>query len=265
MIALPDQELVSPTPPGGVLARLRRTLALEWQTAGDRAIAFGIPSLDAALGGGLAAGALHEIAATCEAEIPAATGFALILAGRNPGPLVWVAEDMALAENGAPYGPGFEDLGLAPERLIAVQAAKPRDVLWAMEEALAAAGTGAAGAVIGEIRGGIDFLATRRLSLAVGRGRALALLLRSTPPSEASAAATRFVIGATPSSLAGAAAQKLAFGPGPPRFSIRLIRNRRGPLGEWMLEFDRVEQRFNAAADREPVAQTALDRPRQAG
>jgi protein ImuA len=263
MIALPDQELASPVPPGGVLARLRRALTLG-QTAGDRAIAFGIPSLDAALGGGLAAGALHEIAATCEAEIPAATGFALIFAGRNPGPLVWVAEDMALAENGAPYGPGFEDLGLAPERLIAVQAAKPRDVLWAMEEALAAAGTGAAGAVIGEIRGGIDFLATRRLSLAVGRGRALALLLRSTPPSEASAAATRFVIGATPSSLAGAAAQKLAFGPGPPRFSIRLIRNRRGPLGEWMLEFDRVEQRFNASADREPVAQTALDRPRQA-
>ena len=73
--------------PSGVLAGLREALALEWQTAGGRAVAFGIPSLEAALGGGLAIGALHEIAAASEAEIPAATGFALILAGRNPGPV----------------------------------------------------------------------------------------------------------------------------------------------------------------------------------
>lgn len=270
MIAPSDQNLASPAAPGGVLAGLREALALEWQTAGDRAVAFGIPSLDAALGGGLSIGALHEIAAASEAEIPAATGFALILAGRNPGPVVWVAEDMALAESGAPFGPGLDDLGLAPERLIAVQAAKSRDVLWTMEEALAAAGTGAGGAVIGETRGGIDFLATRRLSLAASRRCVMTLLLRSMPASEASAAATRFVVGAAPSGPArspappAAIAQKMAFGPGLPRFCVRLTRNRRGPLGEWMLEFDRVEQRFNAAADREPVAQAAFDRPRRA-
>jgi protein ImuA len=248
------------SPPQDVLATMHRALALEFsQTAGERAIAFGIHSLDAALGGGLAVGALHEIAAVREAEIPAATGFALILAGRNGGPLVWIAEDMALAENGVPYGPGLDDLGLAPERLIAVAAAKSRDVLWAMEEALASG----SGAVIGELRGGIDLIATRRLSLAAGRGRALALLLRSTPARDASAAATRFLVGAAPSGLRSGATP-LAFGPGPPRFCARLVRNRRGPLGTWMLEYDRVEQRFNAAADREPVAEAALDRPRQA-
>jgi protein ImuA len=248
------------SPPQDVLATMHRALALEFSpTAAERAIAFGIPSLDAALGGGLAVGALHEIAAVREAEIPAATGFALILAGRNGGPLVWIAEDMALAENGVPYGPGLDDLGLAPERLIAVAAAKSRDVLWAMEEALASG----SGAVIGELRGGIDLIATRRLSLAAGRGRALALLLRSTPASDASAAATRFLVGAAPSGLRSGATP-MAFGPGPPRFCACLVRNRRGPLGAWMLEYDRVEQRFNAAADREPVAETALDRPRQA-
>lgn len=268
MLGSPDRELASPTPaaphaPHGVVANLRRALAPEFpQTTADSALAFGIPSLDAALGGGLARSALHEIAAAREAEIPAATGFALILAARHRGPLVWIAEDMALAENGAPYGPGLEDLGLAPERLIAVAAAKSRDVLWAMEEALAGA-AGGPGAVIGEIRGGIDFLATRRLSLAASRGRGLALLLRSTPANEPSAAATRFLVGAAPSRpLAGAI--PMASGPGPPRFCVRLSRNRRGPLGAWMLEFDRVEQRFNAPADREPVAETALDRPRQA-
>ena len=256
MIGLPDRKDGLPARPGA-LACLRKVLAL----------ALGIPSLEAALGGGLAAGALHEIAAAREAEIPAATGFALILAARHPGPVVWIAEDMALAENGAPYGPGLDELGLAPERLIAVTAAKSRDVLWAMEEALASVG-GSPGAVIGEIRGSIDLTATRRLSLAAGRGRGLALLLRSTPGAEASAAATRFLVGAAPPGPAGppgacAASQKMAFGPGPPRFSVRLLRNRRGPLGEWMLEFDRVEQRF-APADREPVAETARDRPRQA-
>ena len=261
MVGAADREA---SPPHTMLARLRGALALEFpRTTGHGAMAFGIPSLDAALGGGLSTGALHEIAAAREAEIPAATGFALILAGRNPGPLVWVAEDMALAENGAPYGPGLEDLGLAPERLIAVKAAKSRDVLWAMEEALASAG-GGPGAVIGEIRSGIDLTATRRLSLAAGRGRSLALLLRSTPTNDASAAATRFLVGAAPSGPPSGATP-MAFGPGPPRFCVRLTRNRRGPLGTWMLEFDRVEQRFNAAADREPVAETALDRSRQAG
>jgi len=263
MIGSPDREL-SPPAPHGVLANLRRALAGEFlQDAGNSALAFGIPALDAALGGGLARSALHEIAAAREAEIPAATGFALILAARHRGSLVWIAEDMALAENGAPYGPGLEDLGLAPERLIAVAAAKSRDVLWAMEEALASAAGLGGGAVIGEIRGGIDFLATRRLSLAASRGCALALLVRSTPANEPSAAATRFLVGAAPSRpLAGAI--PMASGPGPPRFCVRLTRNRRGALGAWMLEFDRVEQRF-APADREPVAETALDRPRQAG
>ena len=268
MLGSPDRELALPASPAphGVLANLRRAMALEFPqiTADKSALAFGIPSLDAALGGGLATGALHEIAAAREAEIPAATGFALILAARNRGPVVWIAEDMALAENGAPYGAGLEDLGLAPERLIAVRAAKSRDVLWAMEEALAGAGgPGGPGAVIGEIRTGIDFLATRRLSFAAGRGRALALLLRSAPANEPSAAATRFLVGAAPSRPSSGAIP-MACGPGPPRFCVRLTRNRRGPLGAWMLEFDRVEQRCNAPADREPVAETALDRPRQA-
>ena len=312
MIARPQS--VSPASRGNVLAGLREALALG-NPQGAGAIAFGIPSLDAALGGGLAKGALHEIAAVRAAEIPAATGFALILAVHGRGPVVWIAEDMALAEYGAPYGPGLEELGLAPERLIAVQAAKSRDVLWAMEEALGSpGGAGALGAVIGEVRGGIDFLGTRRLSLAAGRSSSLAVLLRGTPANEPSAAATRLLVGAAPScppnpslgggwsakptgwgarsdlrlsspgsspgageeppspesegkrsrsAASGAASPKFAFGPGPPRFCVRLVRNRRGPTGEWMVEFDRVEQRF-APADFERLAQAARNRPHQA-
>jgi hypothetical protein len=75
--------------------------------------------------------------------------------------VVWIADDLTLAEHGAPYGPGLDAAGLAPERLIAVAAARPRDVLWAMEEALRCR---AIGIVIGEIRSReIDPITTRRL------------------------------------------------------------------------------------------------------
>src|SRR5262249_58048190 len=97
--------------------------------------------------GGLGAGALHEIAAAREAETAAASGFALALATRRtslrgapsisglpaigsscdararndvsavsvltPGRnVLWIAEDLSLAENGAPYGPGLDEIGI---------------------------------------------------------------------------------------------------------------------------------------------------------
>src|SRR5438270_10400028 len=78
---LPDRDDGQHASHGSVLAGLRQALARGFhQHAGTGAIALGIPSLDAALGGGLARSALHEIAAAREAEIPAASGFALILA-----------------------------------------------------------------------------------------------------------------------------------------------------------------------------------------
>src|SRR5439155_23274227 len=180
-----------------------------------------------ALGGGLSAGALHEIAAAREAETAAASGFALALAARKaslrgapsilglpaigsearahndesaasvltPGRnVLWIAEDLSLAENGAPYGPGLDEIGVAPERLITVAAARERDVLWAMEEALRCR---AVGMVIGEMRArGIDQVATRRLALAAAAGNALGIILYTAPDDAPSAAVTRWTIGA---------------------------------------------------------------------
>ncbi len=166
-------------------------------TDGAGALPLGIAAIDAALGGGLARGALHEIAAVSEAHLAAATGFALGLAARGQARVLWIAEDMALAESGAPYGPGLDAFGLAPERLLTVSAARPRDLLWAMEEALRCR---AFGAVIGELRHGeIDMVALRRLSLAAAESGALALLLRAAPMGDASTAATRWIVGAAPS------------------------------------------------------------------
>jgi protein ImuA len=238
------------------LTALRRAIsALAPGERGDgEVVPVGVAAIDACLRGGLARGALHEIASPRECEIAAAAAFALSLAARAPGrAVVWIAEDLSLAESGAPYGPGLDDLGLAPERLITVAAAKVSDVLWAMEEAIGCAGIGA---VIGEIREtrGVDLTASRRLSLAAGRRNNLAMLLRTTPSAEVCAAVTRWVAGAAPSPAVARAT-------GPPRFNLVLARNRRGPLGSWTVEWNRGNRCFDLApAHREPVAETAVDR-----
>jgi protein ImuA len=220
---------------------------------GPPALPFGIAAIDSVLGGGLARGALHEIAAPGEAHLTAATGFVLGLASNGQARVCWIAEDMACLESGAPYGPGLDTFNLAPERLLTVAVARSRDLLWAMEEALRCR---AIGAVIGEVRHGtLDAVAVRRLSLAAADSGALALLLRAKPGSDASTAATRWIVGASPSSHA----QNFEFGA--PRFTAHLVRNRRGPAGSWIIEWSDTDERFVLTAPALPVAAPAFDRP----
>ena len=109
-------------------------------------------------------------------------------------------------------------------------------------------------AVIGEMRpGGIVNVAVRRLSLAAADSGTLALLLRAAPPNDASTAATRWIVGGAPSVT--------AHGPGAARFDAQLVRNRRGPVGSWILEWSNSDERFILATHAQPVAAPALDRP----
>jgi protein ImuA len=232
------------------LLALQRPLKME---NGSGTLPFGIAAIDTMLGGGLMRGALHEIAASAEAHSAAATGFALGLTALcTPSPrLFWIAEEMTRAESGGPHGAGLDAFGLAPERLVTVSVAHRRDLLWGMEEALRCR---AVGVVIGEMRAGkIDEIAVRRLSLAAGESGALALLLRVAPPGDSSTAATRWIV--------GAAASAIAHGPGAPRFAAHLVRNRRGPVGSWILEWSDSDERFILATHAQPVAAPALDRP----
>ncbi len=212
-----------------------------------------IPAIDTVLGGGFIRGALHEIAAAGEAHLPAAAGFASGVARRSAAPsprLFWITEDMGLVESGAPHGAGLDAFGLAPERLVMVSTAHRRDLLWAMEEALHCR---TIDAVIGEIRtGGIDSVAVRRLSLAAAESGALALLLRATPPSDASTAATRWIVGAAPSAA--------AHGSDAPRYAAQLVRNRRGPVGSWILEWSDSDEQLILATHAQSVAAPAFDR-----
>jgi protein ImuA len=238
-----------------MIEQLRQRLQALQKSAGIEdgpvVLPLGIGTIDDVLDGGLACGALHEIAAASESHLSAATGFVLGLAAQRRARVCWIAEDMTLAESGAPYGPGLDAFNLAPERLLTVTAAHRRDLLWTMEEALRCR---AVGSVIGELRhGALDAVAVRRLSLAAANSGALALLLRAQPAREASTAATRWIVGAAPSSA--------AYGPGPPRFAAQLVRNRRGPTGSWILEWSGTDERFVLATPAVPVATPALDRP----
>jgi len=260
------------------LDRLRQALLSAERATGlvsscNPALAIGIPVIDSALGGGLACGTLHEIAAARESETAAATGFALALAVRNgrksrrgssgspeqispiPQTVLWIAEDLSLGENGQLYGPGLDQAGIAPEYLIAVSAPRVRDVLWAMEEALCCR---ALGVVIAEIRArGIEHVTTRRLSLAAAAGNTLGFLLRTQPDDEPSACATRWMLAAAPSDFPSPRFHYI----GPPRWTVHLTRNRRGHPGTWIVEWKSVEQRFELAKNSQPVAGPTLDRP----
>jgi protein ImuA len=241
-----------------VLRALKDSIRALEPDMGCGAIPFGIAPIDQALGGGLARAAFHEIAAAGESAITAATQFVLGVAARaqEPPAVLWIAEERGLVENGAPYGPGLDDLGMQPERLVTIAAAKSRDVLCAMEEALRCR---AVGVVIGEVRGAarLDLVASRRLSLAAGERDVCAFLLRTAPGTDASAAATRWTVAAAPS--------RASAGPGPPLLSVHLTRNRRGPVGSWLVEWNRVERRFDLAPSlSQPVADAAFDRPHRA-
>ena len=234
-----------------MLTELRQRLQALHRPAGladdPGSLPLGVEPIDAALGGGLTRGALHEIAAPGEAHLATATGFATGLVSTQEKRLVWLAEDMALGESGVPYGPGLMDFAFAPERLLTVAAAHTRDLLWAMEEALRCH---AVGAVIGELRhGALDMVAVRRLSLAAAESGALALLVRASPVDDASTAATRWIVGAAPGGDRHA------------RFAAQLVRNRRGPLGAWILQWSDDDERFHLATHAQPVAAPAVDRP----
>jgi protein ImuA len=189
-------------------------------------------ALDRALGGGLAGDGLHEIAPARPGDGAAAMGFALALvarfmAERGAAGLI-LAEDFALRETGALYGPGLVAHGLELGRLVFVRAPDAPALFQAMEEALR---SGAPAVVVGEAWNlrGYDLSVSRRLLLAARAGATPALLVQASAYGAAeklsSAAETRFEIAAAPSAWLSAAGGGRAL-PGPPAFAARLVKAR---------------------------------------
>ena len=223
---------------------------------------------------------LHEIAPAAPADGPAAFAFALALAARamagtRASGLI-VAEDFALREQGALYGPGFAAYGLDLDRLVFVRAPSALALFGAMEEGLR---SGALAFALGEVWDLKPYSLTvsRRLLLAARKGGTPALLVQASAYRLAdklsTAAETRVEIAAAPS-----LAQSSAGGgrplPGAPAFAARIVKARLGQGPPGALDPERVfslhwrgQNHDFFAPDSDPalsqsVAAAPADRPR---
>lgn len=153
-----------------------------------------------------------------EAVGPGRLTFALALAGRLDGAVIWIRD---LATVDALYPPGVAAL-VDPARLILVQAAGGLAALQLAEEALR---DGAAPLVVAELRDAPDLTASRRLQLAAGTGRARGLCLVPEGRLRTNAAETRWMCMPMP-----------GMGPGGQHWEI--LKNKRGRLGTWRVRLE---------------------------
>ena len=213
-----------------LLAALRSRVARLERTGQARTSCDTIPVCEGleVPGGGLAGAALHEVLAAAPG---CGTAFCALLLGRTAGTVLWIASG---ADDLLAWPPGLARMGLAPERLVLVRAARWADALWAMEEALRCpAVTGALlspGWEASAVQAGLDLTATRRLQLAAEAGGALGLLLRADGERlrrEHSAAVTRWRISPLPT-FGGEQDMDAS------RWELELLRTRGGvPGGPW--------------------------------
>ena len=123
------------------LAALRASIAHVGRPAKTvgAALPFGVGAVDGHLpGGGLALGALHEVAGGGP-DVEHGAAAMLLIAGvlaRLPGQVLWVLERPDL------FAPALDAVGLHADRVIYAEAGKAATVLLSMEEGLRHAGTG---------------------------------------------------------------------------------------------------------------------------
>ncbi|MDB5654355.1 MAG: repair protein [Tardiphaga sp.] len=224
--------------------------------APDR-VALGHAEADAALQGGLARGALHEV--FCEGrQSAAATGFVAGLARRISAerPLLWIRQDFAERETGALAMSGWNELGLDPRMLVSVRAPDIETALRTTADALAC---DALGGVVLESFGEskqFDLVASRKLTLAARGSGVTALLLRVAAMPTASTAETRWIVRSARSPPGSAWSVW-----GAPMCDAQLVRNRHGPNGHWIMEWKCDECVFREAPHSQPVAAAAAHRP----
>ena len=191
---------------------------------------FGVEGVDGRLpGGGLALGALHEIAGGGNGAIDGAASvlFAAGVAARTRGQVLWCVTRQDL------FAPSLAQAGLSPDRVIYVEAGDEKAVLACFEEGLRHGGLGA---VVGEVAR-LSMTASRRLQLAAETSGAMGIAVRrwrrqtdAADFGQPTAAVTRWRVTALPSSPLPAP------GVGRPRWLVELIRCKAGECADFELE-----------------------------
>lgn len=199
-------------------------------TRGRTVLPFGVAEIDDRLpGGGLALGALHEVAGGCHGAVDGAAAaiFAAGVAARTKGKVLWCVTRQDL------FAPALAQAGLAPGRVIFVEAGDEKSLLACFEEGLRHGGLSA---VVAEVAR-LSMTASRRLHLAAEGSGALGIAVRRwRRPTEAAdfgqptASVTRWRVSVLPS------APLPVPGVGRSRWLLELIRCRAGESADFEVE-----------------------------
>jgi protein ImuA len=191
---------------------------------------FGIKEIDRHLpGGGLALGALHEVAGGGNGAIDGAAAalFTAGIAARARGKVLWCITRPDL------FAPAFAQAGLLPDRVIYVEAGDEKSVLICFEEGL---WHGGLGAVVAEVAL-LSMTASRRLQLAAEGSGAVGIAIRrwrrqteAADFGQPTASVTRWRVSALP------ATQLPVPGVGRARWQLELIRCRAGESADFEVE-----------------------------
>lgn len=191
---------------------------------------FGIAAVDSRLpGGGLALGALHEIAGGGNGAVDGAAAalFAAGIAARTIGKVLWCITRPDL------FAPALAQAGLAPDRVIYLEAGDDKTVLACMEEGLRHGGLGA---VVAEVAR-LSMTASRRLQLCSEGTGSVGIALRrwrrhtdAADFGQPTAAMTRWRVSVLPSEALPVP------GIGRHRWLVELIRARAGESADFELE-----------------------------
>ena len=191
---------------------------------------FGIDAVDQRIpGGGIALGALHEVAGGGNGAIDGAAA-ALFTAGvmaRTKGQILWCVTRRDL------FAPAIAQAGLHPDRVIYAEVGDEKSVLACFEEGLRHGGLAG---VVGEV-GRLDMTSSRRLQLAAEGSGTLAIAIRrwrrmteASDFGQPTASVTRWRVSALPSMALPVP------GISRPRWLVELIRARAGESADFILE-----------------------------
>jgi protein ImuA len=222
--------MTGPTHPAAIFELRQRIERLEGVQARARAVLpFGVKAIDTVLPrGGLAFGCLHEVAGGGNGAVDGAAAalFAAGIAARSKGRVLWCVTRPDL------FAPAIEQAGLAPGRVIYVEAGDEKSVLACFEEGL----RGGFAAVIAEMAR-LSMTASRRLQLAAESSGAIGIAIRrwrrqtqATDFGQPTAAQTRWRVSVLPS------APLPVPGIGRARWHLELIRCRAGESADFIVE-----------------------------
>ena len=227
------------------ITALRKQIA-RLESAGRRhlgVLPFGLESVDRKIpGGGLALGALHEVAGGGNGAVhgAAAALFAAGIAARTSGQVLWCVTRRDL------FAPALAQAGLHPDRVIYAEVGDEKAVLACMEEGLRHGGLAA---VVGELAR-LPMVASRRLQLCAEETGTIALAIRrwrrmteAADFGQPTASATRWRVTALPS------APLPVPGVGRARWLIELIRARAGECADFELDACDDQGRLALPAD----------------